>query len=66
MPSEQPDKRKRSNLPLEQIQNRMSLQMSETEKKSKANHVILNNKTEKDLISKLNKLYDMEMKSHIH
>ena len=28
---------KRSNLPLEQIQNRMSLQMSETEKKSKAN-----------------------------
>ena len=57
---------KRSNLPLEQIQNRMSLQMSETEKKSKASHVIPNNKTEKELISKLNKLYDMEMESHLH
>ena len=57
---------KRSNLPLEQIQNRMSLQMPETEKKLKANNIITNNKTEKDLISKLNKLYDKEIGPHLH
>ena len=34
---------KRKNLPLEQIQNRMSLQMSEKEKKTRATYVIENN-----------------------
>ena len=57
---------KRKNLPLEQIQNRMSLQMPETEKRLKANNIITNNKTEKDLISKLNKLYDKEIDPHLH
>lgn len=57
---------KRSNLPLEQIQNRMSLQMKESEKRAKAKHIITNNKTEKDLILKLNKLYDKEIEPYIH
>ena len=57
---------KRKNLYLEQIQNRMSLQMPETVKKTKSNYVITNNKTEKDLISKLDKLYDKEIEPHLH
>ena len=42
---------KRNNLHLEQIQNRMSLQMTEVDKTKRANHIIQNNGT-------LDKFYD--------
>ena len=35
----------RKNLHLEQIQNRMSLQMTEVDKRTRANHIIINNST---------------------
>ena len=44
---------KRKNLHLEQIQNRMSLQMSESEKRKKANHTINNDSSEKNFLKKL-------------
>lgn len=44
---------KRKNLHLEQIQNRMSLQMSESEKRKKANHTINNDSSEKNFFQKL-------------
>jgi len=48
---------KRKNLHLEQIQNRMSLQMPETEKKRKANYVISNDSTEEKFLIKLNDFF---------
>ena len=44
---------KRKNLHLEQIQNRMSLQMPETEKKRRADHIINNDGTEKNFYNKI-------------
>ena len=44
---------KRKNLHLEQIQNRMSLQMPETEKKRKADYIINNDGTEKNFYKKI-------------
>ena len=44
---------KRKNLPLEQIQNRMSLQMPETEKIKKADYLINNDGTEANFIKKM-------------
>jgi len=44
---------KRKNLHLEQIQNRMSLQMPETEKKRKANHIINNDGTLENFYKKM-------------
>ena len=48
---------KRKNLHLEQIQNRMSLQMSEAEKKRKANYVISNDGTEEKFLKKMNDFF---------
>ena len=48
---------KRKNLHLEQIQNRMSLQMPETEKKRKADYVISNDSTEEKFLKKLNDFF---------
>ena len=48
---------KRKNLHLEQIQNRMSLQMTEIEKKRKADHVISNDSTEEKFLKKLNDFF---------
>ena len=48
---------KRKNLHLEQIQNRMSLQMPETEKKRKADYVISNDGTEEKFLKKLNDFF---------
>ena len=48
---------KRKNLHLEQIQNRMSLQMPETEKKKLATALIENNGTEENFKKKLNTFY---------
>ena len=48
---------KRNNLPLESIQNRISLQMSDNKKKTIANYVITNNLNKESLIKKINKLY---------
>tara|TARA_A100001015_G_scaffold306681_1_gene401352 strand:+ start:661 stop:1251 length:591 start_codon:yes stop_codon:yes gene_type:complete len=44
---------KRKNLPLEQIQNRMSLQMPETEKKKKADYIINNDGTLENFYNKM-------------
>lgn len=44
---------KRKNLHLEQIQNRMSLQMPETEKKRRADYIINNDGTEKNFYNKI-------------
>lgn len=44
---------KRKNLHLEQIQNRMSLQMPETEKKKKADYIINNDGTEQNFYKKM-------------
>ena len=44
---------KRKNLHLEQIQNRMSLQMSESEKKKKASHIINNDGTLENFYKKI-------------
>ena len=49
---------KRKNLPLEQIQNRMSLQMSEKEKKIKATYVIENNYSIELFHEKIIKFYN--------
>ena len=49
---------KRKNLPLEQIQNRMSLQMPETEKKRLATTIIENNGTADYFDKKLNAFYN--------
>ena len=48
---------KRKNIPLEQIQNRMSLQMPETEKIKLANDIIKNNGTIKLFRNKLSEYY---------
>ena len=48
---------KRKNLPLEQIQNRMSLQVTEKEKRSKADFIIENNSTEEKFYDKLEEFY---------
>ena len=48
---------KRKNLHLEQIQNRMSLQMSEAEKKRKADYVISNDGTEEKFFKKMNDFF---------
>ena len=45
---------KRKNLHLEQIQNRMSLQMSESEKKKKASDIITNEGSKENFLKKLN------------
>ena len=49
---------KRKNLPLEQIQNRMSLQISEKIKKSKTDFIINNDGTIDQFYQKLEKYYD--------
>ena len=49
---------KRKNLPLEQIQNRMSLQISEKMKKLKTDFIINNNGTIDQFYQKLEKYYD--------
>ena len=48
---------KRKNLHLEQIQNRMSLQMPEAEKKRKADYIINNDGTEENFLKKLNDFF---------
>tara|TARA_B100000700_G_C14998075_1_gene834907 strand:- start:921 stop:1511 length:591 start_codon:yes stop_codon:yes gene_type:complete len=48
---------KRKNLPLEQIQNRMSLQMKETKKKEKADYIIENNASKENFNKKLINFY---------
>ncbi len=49
---------KRKNLPLEQIQNRMSLQMKETKKKEKADYIIENNASKENFNKKLIDFYN--------
>ena len=49
---------KRENLPLEQIQNRMSLQMPETKKKEKADYIIENNSSKDNFKKKLIDFYN--------
>ncbi len=49
---------KRKNLHLEQIQNRMSLQMPETEKRKKADYIIDNNGSIENYLKKLQTFYD--------
>jgi len=48
---------KRNNLPLESIQNRISLQMSDNMKKKMADYILINNTTETNLINKIDKIY---------
>tara|TARA_B100000029_G_scaffold482731_1_gene533257 strand:- start:48 stop:638 length:591 start_codon:yes stop_codon:yes gene_type:complete len=48
---------KRNNLPLEQIQQRMMLQLSDSEKKKHSNIIIENNGTIEELYQELNKFY---------
>ena len=48
---------KRRNISLEQIKKRMSLQLSEDEKKKIANHIIKNNKNIETLYTSVNKFY---------
>lgn len=48
---------KRHNISLEQIKSRMSLQLSENEKKNKADYIINNNGTIKQLENRLKKFY---------
>ena len=48
---------KRNNLSLESIQNRIHLQMSESEKKKLADIVIVNNSSIENLYKKLDELY---------
>ena len=48
---------KRHNISLEQIKSRMSLQLSESKKKDKADYIINNNGTIKQLENKLKKFY---------
>ena len=48
---------KRHNISLEQIKSRMSLQLSESKKKNKADYIINNNGTIKQLENKLKKFY---------
>ena len=49
---------KRKNLYLEQIQNRMSLQMPETKKREKADYIIENNASKESFNKKLNDFYE--------
>ena len=49
---------RRHNIPLEQIKNRMSLQLSETKKISLANHVIRNNGNLDSLYKKIDQFYN--------
>ncbi len=49
---------KRKNLPLEQIQNRMSLQMKEIKKKEKADYIIENNASKENFNKKLIDFYN--------
>ncbi len=49
---------KRKNLPLEQIQKRMMLQLSDAEKKKFSDKIIENNGSVEELYSKLNKYYN--------
>jgi len=49
---------KRKNLPLEQIHNRMSLQMKETKKKEKADYIIENNASKENFNKKLINFYN--------
>ena len=48
---------KRNNLPLESIQNRISLQMSDNMKKKISDYIIINNKSELNLKNRINKIY---------
>ena len=48
---------KRNNIPLESIQNRISLQMSDNMKKKIADYTITNNSDEKSLKNKIRKIY---------
>ena len=48
----------RRNLPLESIQNRISLQMSDMKKKKLANYTIVNNNSVENFYTKLDKFYD--------
>ena len=49
---------KRSNIPLESIQNRMRLQMSDNKKKKLSDSIIHNNNDIKSLYKKIDKLYE--------
>ena len=49
---------KRSNIPLESIQNRMRLQMSDNKKKKLSDIIIHNNDDIKSLYKKIDKLYE--------
>ena len=48
----------RRNMPLESIQNRISLQMSDMKKKKMANHTIVNSNSIENFYKKLDKFYD--------
>ena len=48
---------KRNNLPLESIQNRISLQMSDNMKKKLSDYIIINDKSELNLKNRINKIY---------
>ena len=48
----------RRNLPLESIQNRISLQMSDIKKKRLADHTIVNSNSIENFYKKLDKFYD--------
>ena len=48
----------RNNLPLESIQNRISLQMSDVKKKKIANHTIANSNSIENFYKKIDEFYD--------
>ena len=56
---------KKLNLPKEQIQNRIKLQMDENEKKKKANYTIQNNKTISELNNNLKFFYKSEISNQL-
>ena len=53
---------KRDNISLENIQNRISLQMTENKKKNIANYIINNNYTINNLYKKLEEIYQQLLK----
>ena len=56
----------RQNLPLEQIQNRMSLQMSENKKRKLADYVINNDGSKKVFAKKLESFFTKNIMPHVH
>ena len=53
---------KRNNLPLESIQNRISLQMSDNMKKKISDYIITNNTNEENFRHRINKIYSNLLK----